>query len=215
MEFKDIVDGVEKSIKIDPVNGIQRNNLPGNCLVIPGKISMFCTETPPDGWLECNGQQFDPNTYIDLSNAIGTIWSDNNTYKVPDLRGLFLKGWDRTGEVGTYEDDEIFEHNHTIQNYTHTHYGSRSHHDGAHAHGHNAINLRGSDSGGMRDVGTVERGGSNHYWTWSDRIDLTIGSHHTHSITISNSLTADNSNTNNTGNENKPINYAVLHCIKY
>ena len=98
MEFKDIVDGLEKSIKIDPVNGIQRNNLPGDCLVIPGKISMFCTETPPDGWLECNGQQFDENIYVDLSNAIGTIWSDNNTYKVPDLRGLFLKGWDGTGD---------------------------------------------------------------------------------------------------------------------
>ena len=51
---------------------------------------MFCTEIPPDGWLECNGQIFNPEKYIDLSNAIGTIWSDNNTYKVPDLRGLFL-----------------------------------------------------------------------------------------------------------------------------
>tara|TARA_B100000073_G_C23625143_1_gene530210 strand:+ start:283 stop:927 length:645 start_codon:yes stop_codon:yes gene_type:complete len=214
MEFKDIVNGVEKSIKIDPVNGVQRNNMPGDCLVPPGKISMFCTETPPEGWLECNGGTFDPNTYVDLSNAIGTIWSDNNTYKVPDLRGLFLKGWDGTGTMGTYEDDAVFNHNHTIEDYTHTHLNCKSNNGGSHEHGWHALNLRWTEGGGS-DWGKVARGGSNSYWVWSDRTYTRTGSNHEHSITISDSLTATNSNTTNTGNENKPINYSVLHCIKY
>ena len=176
---------------------------------------MFCTETPPDGWLECNGQTFNPNTYVDLSNAIGTFWSDDNTYKVPDLRGLFLKGWDGTGTMGTYEDDEVLEHNHTVGNYTHDHWNSRTNFDGSHAHGHNVVNLMYNNSGGMQVVGAVARGGTNSYWVWSDRVNLHTGSNHTHNISISSSVSASNSNTNNTGNENKPINYSILHCIKY
>ena len=196
------------------MNGIQRNNLPGDCLVPPGKISMFCTETPPDGWLECNGASFDENIYVDLSNAIGTIWSDNNTYKVPDLRGLFLKGWDGTGTVGTYEDDEVFNHNHTVDNYTHNHLSSRSTHGGHHYHGWNAVKVRYAWNGG-NDYNYVAMGGKNHYWVWSDRINVDIGSAHNHSVSVSNIANISNNKTTETGTENKPINYSILHCIKY
>ncbi|HCA4557938.1 TPA: tail fiber protein, partial [Escherichia coli] len=44
-------------------------------------------ETPPDGWLKCNGATFDKAKYPKLATAYisGTL---------PDLRGEFLRGWD-------------------------------------------------------------------------------------------------------------------------
>ena len=167
MEFRDVVNGINKNITIDPSNGIQRNYLPGDCLVPAGKISMFSVETPPTGWLECNGSTFDANIYVDLSNAIGTMWSDDNTYKVPDLRGLFLKGWDGTGTMGTYEEDENFEHDHPTINHEHTH-TALSNFDGAHEHGLNqAVFNTTHGRGGAYN--TISRGGTNQYWVWSDR----------------------------------------------
>ncbi|HBD1511087.1 TPA: tail fiber protein [Escherichia coli] len=44
-------------------------------------------ETPPTGWLKCNGAPFDPEEYPKLAKAYPTN-------KLPDLRGEFIRGWD-------------------------------------------------------------------------------------------------------------------------
>ncbi|MGR8570349.1 phage tail protein [Escherichia coli] len=41
-------------------------------------------ETPPTGWLKCNGAAFSSEKYPNLAK----------TNKLPDLRGEFIRGWD-------------------------------------------------------------------------------------------------------------------------
>ena len=117
-----------KQLSLD-ANGITRNNLQGNCLVVPGQIEYFAMKNAPKGWFVCDGSSFDPHVYVDLSNAIGTRWgtSDNN-YKLPDFRGCFLRNWSNdstTHDVGrdlnTFQDSDIKEHNHTYSFNNHTH----------------------------------------------------------------------------------------------
>ncbi|ELW9444248.1 phage tail protein [Pluralibacter gergoviae] len=45
------------------------------------------TETPPAGWLKCNGAAFDKSKYPKLALAYPSG-------KLPDLRGEFIRGWD-------------------------------------------------------------------------------------------------------------------------
>ncbi|EAP2445052.1 phage tail protein, partial [Salmonella enterica subsp. enterica serovar Cerro] len=44
-------------------------------------------ETPPTGWLKCNGAAFSSEKYPKLAKAYPTN-------KLPDLRGEFIRGWD-------------------------------------------------------------------------------------------------------------------------
>lgn len=44
-------------------------------------------ETPPTGWLKCNGAPFSAEEYPELAKAYPTN-------KLPDLRGEFIRGWD-------------------------------------------------------------------------------------------------------------------------
>ena len=219
MEFKNIINGVEKSLKIDPINGIQRNNMTGDCLVPPGKISMFSTETPPDGWLECNGQQFDPNIYIDLSNAIGKIWGDNNSYKVPDFRGLFLQGAETNNCIVNQDNNLNHSHINLEETYPHTHGEKSTNNSGSHDHGY--IKHFMTENGGSNQY-SFRRGNIGGLDTaWNELIDIYHGMHN-HAFYIPDGIDnmKDSNNvsfiTSNVGDsEFRPKNYALLHCIKY
>ncbi|HBS5739834.1 TPA: tail fiber protein [Klebsiella pneumoniae] len=43
--------------------------------------------TPPTGWLKCNGAAFSATDYPQLAKAF-------TAFKLPDLRGEFIRGWD-------------------------------------------------------------------------------------------------------------------------
>ncbi|WP_420864705.1 tail fiber protein [Photorhabdus australis] len=45
------------------------------------------TETPPEGWVQCNGAAFDKSKFPELAKA----YPGGN---LPDLRGEFIRGWD-------------------------------------------------------------------------------------------------------------------------
>ena len=49
-----------------------------------GTVIWFAASTPPDGYLECNGQS--TTSYPELATVVGAF--------VPDLRGKFIRGWD-------------------------------------------------------------------------------------------------------------------------
>lgn len=91
------------------------------------------------GWYLCNGAAVSRTNFSALFQAVDTLWGkgDNNqTFNLPDLRGVFLRGvnHDRKGdfadpdakdrkaidgrtagnEAGTYQGDEFRSHNHTI-----------------------------------------------------------------------------------------------------
>lgn len=87
------------------------------------------------GWLECNGQELNNRDYDPLHQTIGDGWGSSTpgtTFRVPDLRGLFLRGWDQGGvrdpdyssrgslqpngtqgnSVGSYQTDLVGGHHH-------------------------------------------------------------------------------------------------------
>ena len=71
------------------------------------------SETPPTGWLKCNGAAFSAEEYPELAKAYPTN-------KLPDLRGEFIRGWDdgRGVDSGrtllTNQEHAVISHNHGI-----------------------------------------------------------------------------------------------------
>lgn len=61
-----------------------------------GSIETFAgvEEKIPEGYLLCNGQEVSRTTYKDLFDVIGTTYGSTSgtTFKVPDLRGKFIRG---------------------------------------------------------------------------------------------------------------------------
>ena len=129
-----IENGIQTKRKMDFVktieDGVKLDDREGDFLVPAGKIAFFARLTPPPGWLECNGQTFDPNIYYELANALGNTWGVN---KVPDFRGYFLRcldnrtdstSLDQNRQFGTIQSDGNVSHKHITQNldnHQHTH----------------------------------------------------------------------------------------------
>lgn len=70
----------------------------------PGALCTFARSTPPSGWLECNGALISRTTYAALFTAIGTtfgVGDGSTTFKLPDMRGEFIRGWDNGRGVDT------------------------------------------------------------------------------------------------------------------
>ncbi|HEO9045965.1 TPA: phage tail protein [Enterobacter kobei] len=70
-------------------------------LIVPvGGGMLWYTDTPPDGWLEGNGQAFDPveNPKLALVYPSG---------RVPDCRGYLIRGWDHGAGVDPEAGREI------------------------------------------------------------------------------------------------------------
>lgn len=47
-----------------------------------GTMAVFVSATPPDGWVECDGQEYDKVKFPQLYKAIGTEFTAT-TFKVP------------------------------------------------------------------------------------------------------------------------------------
>ncbi len=159
----------------------------------------------PVGWLYCDGASYaTTGMYGALYSAIGTAWGDDGgNFRVPDLRGYFLRGVNdgagidpdaasrtaknsngNTGDaVGSYQTDQFFSHNHTG---TANSAGNHSHNFGT--RGFETNGSPGAD-GSHDDTGhTTDAAGA-----------------HTHSLSINNSG----------GNETRPKNANVIFIIKY
>lgn len=132
MEIEKTIDNIPRKLVIE-ASGVFLNNFIGDYLVPAGKVAHFATNKPPDGWLLCDGSEYDPDIYVDLNAAIGNHWGTGTTGKpkVPDLRNVFLmyeptrvKTESSTTGNDTYEEDLIKEHIHTTVNmdtHQHTH----------------------------------------------------------------------------------------------
>ena len=103
----------------------------------------------PQGWLICHGGLVKKSKYLDLWNTIQYSWgqnlADDTVFKLPDFRGMFLRGvadaagtsrdpdansrtngWggNKGNKVGSYQGDSFRSHNHNIPN------GGLAHRDG-------------------------------------------------------------------------------------
>jgi microcystin-dependent protein len=99
-----------------------------------GAIWPFAMETPPAGWLKCNGQRYYRADYPTLYQAIGLRWTPDNdgvTFCVPDVRGDYLRFWDDGRGVdvgrllGSFQPGAVGKHSHAIKGHeNHTYQGS-------------------------------------------------------------------------------------------
>lgn len=99
-----------------------------------GVIKEYAGSSAPSGYLECNGAAVSRVTYSTLFGVIGVTYGAGDgvtTFNLPDLRGVFVRGWDHGRGVdtsrafGSYQDDQFQSHFHanqkdgTIGNLTH------------------------------------------------------------------------------------------------
>jgi len=88
-------------------------------VISSGSVHWFAADTPPTGFLECDGSSLSTTTYADLYAVIGyTFGGSGGSFNIPDLRGEFIRGWDNSRGVdsgrsfGSAQDDEFESHTH-------------------------------------------------------------------------------------------------------
>jgi len=98
-------------------NGLAPGNQPSDSkrnIVPVGSIVMFPSLVVPVGWFECDGREISTNDYPELFTILEYKYStvtSGSLFKVPDLRGLFVRGLDHDttssgGSVATGRDPD-------------------------------------------------------------------------------------------------------------
>jgi microcystin-dependent protein len=96
-------------------------------LLPAGMVVQWVTSTAPTGWLLCDGTAYNASSnsiYQELYNVIGNQFggTNNSNFKVPDYRGMFLRGAGTNAQTGyttyvgqtlnTQQTDAVQEHTH-------------------------------------------------------------------------------------------------------
>ncbi|MCZ2158669.1 tail fiber protein [Bartonella sp. 220] len=160
-----------------------------------GFIGTFAMEKVPAGWLLCDGQEYSRKEYAGLFAALGTTWGQGDgweTFNVPDLRGMFLRGLDSAQKIdkgrllGSRQEDSF--KNHTHQGKT----------DSAGNHQHSFI--------GIKDMAAASPNEWKCYPYGRDRTNslTAFAGEHTHTVILE--ATG--------GNETRPVNVAVIYAVK-
>ncbi|WP_339531544.1 phage tail protein [Pseudomonas mucidolens] len=160
----------------------------------PGMVALFADAALPAGWLKANGAAVSRAAYAALFAKIGTRYGAGNgstTFNLPDGRGVFFRGWDDARgtdagrALGSLQAGQNASHSHTASSDV----------KGEHSHGiwPIALNIATGQGGGHYSVGRAQTANS-----------TAVGAHN-HTITVNASG----------GNESRPINLALMCCIKY
>lgn len=163
--------------------------------VAPGVVAFYPKTTAPSGWLKANGAAVSRSTYAALFSAIGITFGAGNgttTFNIPDLRGVFIRGLDDGRGVDAGR--TLSNTPQGGQNKSHSHTGTAAS-AGGHAH---SIATRVASGDGGTGVGSTYGAAGGTYATAS-------AGAHTHTVTT----VADG------GTEARPMNIALLACIKY
>lgn len=115
-----------------------------------GTIVMWATNTPPDGWLLCNGKEVSRTAYAELFKVLGTSVgaAGSSSFKIPDLTGRFPLG--TSGAHGLHSTGGAETHTLTVNEMP------------AHDHGVGGnIVQRGSGGDSFRELAGSYPGGSN------------------------------------------------------
>lgn len=162
-----------------------------------GTIISYGSETPPPGYLPCDGQKLLRAAQEDLFAAIGTTWGNPSAteFNLPSLTGRFLRGSNTGLTVGTLQSDTMRNHTHVIK-------------DKSHGHG-----VGGGTLSMSLATSTFRDDGGNHLLgPGGDGIALDVTPTPSLNITSSSSnLTVDAFG----GKETRADNVGVRYCIKY
>lgn len=185
------------SVKNDIENQLVSSNLSGSLSTIPniimtGAIAPFAvqnTNSPPNGWLFCDGRTYNSADYKALS-VILLNGGSADTFNTPDLKNRFIRGIDsQTETIGVKQDDSFKTHSHTITSTPHSHGGIKSQ------------QLFG---------GTGQYGGNNWNQTYTDANTIEYRSN----ISILGTYKGSTQGVKNFDDETRPVNMCLLYCIK-
>lgn len=232
------VDGNTSNLQIKD-NNDQLSTLEAGALVVTGDIStpvlagmvsFFARSAAPTGWLKADGAIVSRTVYAALFAAINTTFGEGDgstTFKLPDLRGVFVRGHhdgsttyetDTSRGFGTYQVDELKAHTHaasTGENGVHTHTAAVAP-GGAHSHTVNSAPwlAAGTDYQGGLTSGTEfsGQGATNNVTNTTSAV-----ANHTHGITVDSAGAHTHTVTvaNTGGLETRPRNMNLLACIKF
>lgn len=209
-----------------------------------GMVAAFDRETAPPGWLERNGADVSRTTYAKLFAVIGTRYGagdGSTTFNVGDSRGMFIRGWDKGRDL---DSGRKLSTDQQGQNAAHTHgassknapdhvHNASTDSQGEHAHTATTDTQGNHQHGNFRAQNNNVGNGGPHLTTangsngWASATDF-AGNHshgvsvstagaHEHTINVRGSgahghaITIDSTG----GNEARPVNQALLICIKY
>ena len=170
-----------------------------------GAVMPFAMQTAPTSWLECDGSAISRTTYATLFAAIGTVYGigdGTTTFNLPDLRGEFVRGWDHGRGVDT---GRVFGSSQTsaYTNHAHTASSSTSVSISDPTHQHNYL-FSGYSNGQFTVTGGVGANANINQLTDAASTGITASG--------STSTTVNTSTTGAT--ETRPVNVAMLYCIK-
>lgn len=154
----------------------------------------------PPNWAWCNGESLEKAKYEELYKIIGDVWgnsADKNLYKLPDFRGVFLRGLDPKNKFGDYFPIGKFQDS---CNKTHDHKANCAI-DGEHNH---AFLSNKNNNGDLKNAKFVELFQTNKAVEFLDSVVFTAV-WHKHQITI---------NELDDSKEMRPVNYAINYIIK-
>lgn len=169
-----------------------------------GTILTHAANTPPSGFLECNGSAISRSTYATLFSTISTtfgVGDGSSTFALPDLRGQFVRGWANTGSTDA---SRVFGSSQTDQNKNHTHTTDSETLTGSVSHLSSSLAQNPGTASGVFSRGSsasavgAQSGGSGSA--------AALGFDGTHSHTISSS---------GGGTEARPTNIALMYIIKF
>lgn len=89
-----------------------------------GTVMYFAASSAPTGWFECDGRILNTASFPDLFTAIGYTYGGGGvSFNLPDLRGEFLRGWDRSSTQGArgVDSGRVFGSSQTDAFKSHTH----------------------------------------------------------------------------------------------
>ena len=162
-----------------------------------GTVIWFAGNTAPTGYLKCNGDA--------IPNGTGTVQSVSSNYSalyaivganIPDLRGYFVRGW---ADNGSLDNGRAIRSTQTAQNEQHNHSATSPVTDPGHDHTYN------------QRVSNVTGAGDN-----DEHISVTTSSDSTGTTSENNTgITVTTTIGNQGGTEARPVNIALLACIKY
>ena len=171
-----------------------------------GAVFCIAVASVPSGYLECNGQSVSRTTFSALFAVIGTQYgaSNSSTFKVPDLRGEFIRGFDNgrgvdSGRsVASSQSHQHPQHNHNVSASSNSSVSDPG-------HKHNilfGIGSFGGSSGAQvpRDSGTITNRMSN--------------SNTGISVSTSTSISQSNRGGTSNSSETRPRNIAMMYVIK-
>jgi microcystin-dependent protein len=203
-----------------------------------GAVFYFAKNTPPTGFLECNGASISTTTYAALFAVIAyTFGGSGANFTLPDLRGAFIRGWDHGRGLDTNTPSRLFGSFETFANATHTHTISQT----PHGHGVSDPTHNHTQSPHSHGVSDPQHSHSIPNGTIGTGVNLAAGSGFNMNATNGTSLSptnisiaAANANINNAAtnigivganaivtnvasgsSEATPRNYALLPCIKF